>query len=309
MHNDLQFAGLVPDTIDLNKYMEPDQSVQVRRASFFANRVVDILSGNDDVKGLPLPWSKAVGKFAFRPGELSIWTGYKGHGKSLMISHILLHAMNEGEKVFVISPEFKPADVLARKVKQAAENGKPPEEFARRFLSWAGDDRMWLFNHQGALKPDTVIAVIRYAIHRHGVNHVLVDSLMKCGIGTDDYNRQKQFVDDLQSIAHESGIHLHLVAHARKGESDDKPPRLHDVKGTSELCDMAENVLTVWKNKPKHNAQSRGDTSKDNEHDALLTIDSQRNGDGWIGSIALWFHRPSGQFLGHANHPTMPWKP
>lgn len=76
---------------------------------------------------------------------------------------------------------------------------------------------MWLFDHQGSLSPETVTGVIRYAIEQHGVTHVLVDSLMKCGIGTDDYNRQKKLVDDpLATISHQSGAHLHLVAHARK---------------------------------------------------------------------------------------------
>jgi twinkle protein len=238
---------------------------------------------------------------------MTVWTGYKGHGKSMMISHVLLFALMRGERVFIISPEFRPEGVLARKIRQAAENASPPDTFARRFLNWAGNNRLWLFDHQGALKPDTVIGIIRYAIEKHSVTHVLVDSLMKCGIAPDDYARQKQFVDDLQTIAHQNGVHLHLVAHARKGESDDKPPRLHDVKGASELCDMAENVLSVWKNKRKLDAQSRGDKSLDDQPDARLTVDSQRNGDGWVGSIGLWFHAPSFQFLGQANHPTMAW--
>lgn len=309
MKTPFDFPGLVPDTLDLSDYLEPEQSHAVRPANHFADRAVDILLGRNVAKGLPLPWPRTHGKFAFRPGEMTVWTGYKGHGKSLMISNILFHGLNEGERVFIISPEFKPADVLARKIRQAAENSSPPESFARKFLDWAGENRLWLFDHQGALKPDTVTAVIRYAVEHYGVGHVLVDSLMKCGIGADDYNRQKQFVDDIQSIAHQSGIHLHLVAHARKCENDDKPPRLHDVKGTSELCDMAENVLTVWKNKRKLNAQSRGDTAFDDQYDALLTVDSQRNGDGWVGAIPLWFHQPSGQFLAGSNHPTMSWKP
>lgn len=312
MSRDVPFAGLIQDTIDLSEYMDANQVQRVRPASYFADRAVDVLLGRNITKGLPLPWSKAVGKFSFRPGELTIWTGYKGHGKSLLISQCLLHALNEGERVFILSPEFKAADVLARKIRQAAENDRPPESFARRFLDWAGDGRLWLLDHQGSLKPDIVKAVIRYAIDQFDVSHILVDSLMKCGIGTDDYNGQKRFVDDLQSIAHQTGIHLHLVAHAKKPSDpsgEDKPPRLHDVKGTSELCDMAENVLTVWKNKRKLNALSRGDRALDDQPDGMLTVDSQRNGDGWIGAIALWFHQPSGQFIGSPGSSTMPWVP
>ncbi len=301
------FAGLIHDNIDLSDYMDQEQSRAVRPAHYFADKTVDILAGKNAAKGLPLLWSKAADKFAFRPGELTVWTGYKAHGKSMLLSQVLLHAMTTGERVFILSPEFRPEGILARKIRQAATNAHPPEAFARRFLGWAGNGRLWLFDHQGSLTPDTVTGVIRYALDQHAVNHVLVDSLMKCGIAPDDYTRQKKLVDDLQTIAHQSGAHLHLVAHARKGESDDKPPRLHDVKGTSELCDMAENVLSVWKNKRKLDAKSNGNTKYDNEPDALLTVDSQRNGDGWTGSIKLWFHPASFQFLGEAHHHPRSW--
>jgi twinkle protein len=116
-----------------------------------------------------------------------------------------------------------------------------------------------------------------------------------------------RLVDDLQAIAHQTGAHVHLVAHARKGESDDKPARLHDVKGTSEICDIAENALSVWKNKRKLEAQSSGDLKRDGEPDALLVIDSKRNGDSWTGSVKLWFDPASFQFLSEAHHLSTPW--
>ena len=301
------FPGLIPDSIDLSKYLEPESAVSVRPATFFTDRTLDVLAGRNQAQGLPLPWAKTAGRFAFRPGELTVWTGYKGHGKSMLLSQCLLFGMARGERALILSPEFKPEGVLARKVRQAACCANPTDAFARRFLAWAGAGRLWLFDHQGSLTPDTVLSVIRYAIDKHAVTHVLVDSLMKCGIGPDDYARQKKLVDDLQSIAHQSDIHLHLIAHARKGESDDKPARLHDVKGASELADMAENVLSVWKNKRKLDALSRGDHKHDSDPDALLVVDSQRNGEGWTGSFSLWYDQPSFQFLGEPNHRPAPW--
>ena len=301
------FAGLIPDSIDLSAYLEPESAVAVRPASYFADRTLDVLAGRNQAQGLPLPWAKTAGLFSFRPGELTVWTGYKGHGKSMLLSQCLLSGLERGERVLILSPEFRPEGVLARKVRQAACCPSPTEAFARRFLAWAGAGRLWLFDHQGSLTPDTVLSVIRYAIDKHRVTHVLVDSLMKCGIGPDDYARQKKLVDDLQSIAHQADIHLHLIAHARKGESDDKPARLHDVKGASELADMAENVLSVWKNKRKLDAQSRGDHKHLDEPDALLVVDSQRNGEGWTGSFALWYDQPSFQFIGEKHHRPTHW--
>ena len=82
-----QFAGLIPDTIDLSAYLVPDQSVSVRSASYFAERTIDVLTGCNQTQGQTLPWQKTHDKFQIRGGELSIWTGYKGHGKSMLISH------------------------------------------------------------------------------------------------------------------------------------------------------------------------------------------------------------------------------
>lgn len=296
--NNAPFPGLIRDTLDLSAYLEPEQSYQIRPAHEFTEAALDILAGRAAVKGLPLPWAKAAHLLAFRPAEVTVWTGFKGHGKSMMLSQVCLHALYQGERVLIISPEFRPEAVLARKLRQAAATNAPAEAYARRFLRWAGDGRLYLFDNQGSLNPETVTSVIRYAVDRHQVTHVVVDSLMKCGIPPDDFARQKRFVDDLQSIAHQTGIHLHLVAHARKSENDEKPARLHDVKGASELCDMAENVVSTWKNKRKLEAASRGDKSKDNDPDALLIVDSQRNGEGWTGAIQLWFDQPSFQFIG-----------
>jgi twinkle protein len=115
----------------------------------------------------------------------------------------------------------------------------------------------------------------------------VIDSLMKCGIPPDDYAGQKQMVDQLQSIAHANPLHIHLVAHARKGESDEKPARLHDIKGASEIGDMVENVISVWRNKPKE----KGDPKRSGEPDALMIVEAQRNCGGWVGQLPLNYER------------------
>jgi twinkle protein len=108
----------------------------------------------------------------------------------------------------------------------------------------------------------------------------------------DDYSAQKMFVDHIQTVAHANPLHIHLVAHARKGNDDSKPPRLHDIKGASEIADMAENVLAVWRNKEKE----KNPEKKSDEPDASLTVEAQRNGDGWIGNCNLMFNRDAMSF-------------
>ena len=46
--------------------------------------------------GIKPPWSKLAGNFAFRPGELVLFGGYSGHGKSTVINQMALHAVDQG---------------------------------------------------------------------------------------------------------------------------------------------------------------------------------------------------------------------
>lgn len=122
---------------------------------------------------------------------------------------------------------------------------------------------------------------------------------MKCGIGVDDYNRQKAFIDQLCAFAKDTGVHVHLVAHSRKGESEKNELDKLDVKGASEITDQVDNVFLVWRNKRKEDALAKtpGDTEVAKLPDALLTCVKQRHGE-WEGRITLWFHRDSFQFCG-----------
>jgi len=302
--------NLIDSAIDLSQFTEPDNVHQVRSADRFKKRTVEVLNHTNTAVGIPMPWMKTQELIELRPGELSIWTGYKGHGKSQFLSQVMLHAMRLCNRVLIISPEFKPEEVLARKCRQESGSSRPPAKFVDDWFEYA-KSRLWLFDHQGSLRPDNVVALCRYAVATHGIQHIVIDSLMKCGIGvgSDDYSKQKHFVDKLQSVAHQSGPHIHLVAHARKGSSDDQPAGIHDVKGTSEIGDMAENVFSVWRNKPKHKAMSTGDNSKADEPDALLICEAQRNGSGWNGSLQFWFDANSGQFLETAHDNPRSYQP
>lgn len=282
-----RFAGtnLLKD-IDLSAYSDETVRHCVKPASAYKDDMVRrlIARAEGDQTATPLPFNLLRGRFEFRQHELTIWTGYKGHGKSLMISQVLLSAVRRGKRVFVFSPEFRPEAVLERMLFQFCMTTEPQRAQIDEYFAFLAE-RMWLYDTQTSLKSDDVLALCRYVADRIGVDHVLIDSLMKCGMPPDDYGAQKTFVDKLQSVAHGNPMHIHLVAHARKAHDDSKPPRLHDIKGTSEIADMAENVLCVWRNKEKEkHPEKRAD-----EPDASLTVEAQRNADGWIGTLNLNF--------------------
>ena len=280
--------------VDLAGYMTEQVEHNVKPASDYKlllrDRLVNRQGG--DPNATVLPFNSMRGKFEFRQHELTIWTGYKGHGKSLMISQALMAAIHRGKRVFIVSPEFRPESVLARMLYQHSAPTSPGVSHLDEFMAFLFD-RMWLYDAQSSLKPDDVVALCRYGADKLRADHILVDSLMKCGMGPDDYAGQKQFVDRVQSVAHANPTHIHLVAHARKTNDDSKPPRLHDIKGASEIADMAENVLVVWRNKEKEKDPEK----RHDEPDASLSVEAQRNADGWIGTVNLNHDHDSQLFI------------
>ena len=289
-------ATLIPDSIDFRAYMaDTDSKHKVRAAAAYAEDVVAHFHSPTGPIGARMPWPKTHAQIRFRPGEVSLWGGMNGHGKSLVLGQVCLGLIAQQQRVCIASMEMRPAMTLARICRQAFGANSPPAEFIRTFHA-STDRRLWLYDQQGTVKAAKMLAVIRYCADKLKMQHFVIDSLMKCGMGEDDYNGQKAFLDALCSIARDNSLHIHLVAHSRKGQNEFAPPGKMDVKGTGSITDQVDNVLTVWRNKAKERDIADGKTDRSREPDALLICDKQRNGD-WEGKVALWFNAASTQFL------------
>ena len=238
-------------------------------------------------RGDSLPWPKTAGKIAFLPGEVTLWHGINGHGKSAVTTQIGLWWAILGKPVCLASFEMLPIRTIERMVKQCAGTPNPSERFVGDFFDrMAG--RVWIYDVRGSIDPTRLFAVIRYAASELQIRHFFVDSLMKCVKGEDDYNGQKDFVGMLCQLAHETGIHIHLVHHVRKGQTESIPSKF-DAKGSGAITDQADNVIAVWRNKAKEAERQLGDKGAVDESapDFLLICDKQRNV-GWEGKIGLW---------------------
>lgn len=272
------------DTIDFSAYMdETDAEHKVRPAKDYMDQVIDYFHGAGADKGKKLPWPKSYGKLGFRPGEVTLWGGMNGHGKSLIIGQACLGFIRQGQKVVIASMEMKPYQTISRMCRQ--EYGEVPTvEGIGHFHKWT-DGSLWIYDQIGAVKTNKMLAVLRYCADVIKADHFIIDSLMKCGIGEDDYNAQKHFIDQLCAIGRDTEMHIHLVAHSRKAKDELAPPGKMDVKGTGTITDQVDNVITVWRNKKKE----ANKTALMEDADCLLICDKQRNGE-WEGNIGLWYN-------------------
>ncbi len=75
------------------------------------------------------------------------------------------------------------------------------------------------------------------------VQHIFIDSLMKCVKNEDDFNGQKGFIDELTALARDHNVHIHLVHHIRKQASDEVTPNKNDLKGSGSISDQVDNVF------------------------------------------------------------------
>lgn len=280
---------LVPDTIDFSAYMTEPEKHDVRPASDWLNATID--SFYAPANSTPAPtmlWQKAKEKVQFRPGEVSVWAGVNGHGKSMFLSQVTLDLCYQAERVMVASFEMKPVKQMHRMSRQAYGGRDPAIQFLKSFHAWT-DGRLWLYDQTGAVEWRKVIAAMRYAIATFGITHFVIDSLMKCVKADDDYNEQKNFVNELCAFALTNNVHVHLVHHMRKGESEHKTPGKSDIKGSGAITDMVDNVFIVWRNKVAERDGKGEPTCK-------FFCEKQRNGE-YEGVLGFWFDVDSNQYL------------
>lgn len=271
---------------------EPQHKV-IPASSFLADLKRRLFSPEQRNDGV-LPWAKTHHDFQFRPGEVTLWAGINGHGKSMMLSMAMISLMAQNRRCCIASFEMKPVVQLERMVRQMTMGDSPTEEWVDLTCAWL-NDKLWFYDQQGTVDTKAVYAICKYAAERLDVEHVVIDSLMKCVRGEDDYNGQKALVDELTAIARDTGLHIHLVHHVRKGSDENSPPGKFDARGAASITDQVDNVLIVWRNKGKEAKARAGKDFDDREPDALLLCEKQRNGE-WEGAVRLWFHKGSMQY-------------
>ena len=277
------------------KQAKPLDPEELRQASDFISKVKSMFyPAQDDSRDPVLRLDKDLDWFEFRTGELTVWTGYNGHGKSLMLSQVLLGLMAQGERVMVFSGEMTPERQLKRTVKQATGLDRPSPAYIDAVGVWI-HDKQWLFNVVGSASIDRLLAVFLYANKRYGMRHFVIDSLMMTDVpedGSGAMTAQKDAMRKLGDFCRRNGVHVHLVAHPRKGQDETRGPGKLDVAGSSKITDGADNVFTVWSARKDENS-AENDPDKP---DAKLELQKQRNGDVQHYSQYLWFNKAAQQF-------------
>lgn len=277
-----KLSALELPNVDFEDYLKTVQTdkEKIKRIVDFYDEIEDYIENGHLYVGAKTPFDKLDGKLGFRSSEVTMWSGYNGHKKSMLLGQFAMEFIKQKERVCIGSFEMKPISTITRMTRQFSGVKNPSYEEFANFMSFAADE-LYIFDHLGGINQDRLFGIIHYCSKELNVKHFIIDSLMKVVSGEDDYNQQKDFIVKLCQTAQQTNTHIHLVHHVRDGD-ESKVSTRYQAKGSKTIGDNVHNSIIVWSN--KHNDPDMPD--------AVLKCDKQREGE-WEGKLALTFDKES----------------
>lgn len=281
------FAEAIKDA----RPVDPDELVS---ASIFVDEVIaDLYQVDGEALDPALFITHEHSFFRFRPGEISVWTGFNGHGKSQLLGQVILGLLRHDERALIFSGEMVPRRIMSRMTRQAAGTGEPTVQYIRDIAEWF-KSRLWIYQHVGQVNSQRLFEVFAYGAKRYGIKHFVIDSLMMLEDvpeeGKGAFEAQRAFMIRAAAFAKQYGAHVNIVAHPRKAQDERQGPGKLDVSGSAKITNLADNVFSVWARLREEGEESNG------EPDGKLELLKQRNGEAQHVKLWLWFDAKSLQY-------------
>lgn len=237
----------------------------------------------------------------FAPGEVSVWSGVNGSGKSNFLLQECLEFANQGIKTMLFSGEMRDSTIkdMACKMCVGKEGLKQYQNFwvikdkhiADLASAWLSK-YMLLYKNEYTTEAGEMIQAIRYAVSK-GCKVIILDNLMTLDLRSldkDKYEAQSLFAKMLASLAKELNVHIHIVMHPRKVTGF---LRKEDISGSADLTNAVDNVFIVHRvNQDFKNRLQEFDKMAVNEFgkfdNIIETCKNRRH--GYQGFIGLYFH-------------------
>lgn len=300
-HMSGKFIG--PDFMDALEKARTLDPEELRNASEYGDSVWEEFNPSPDKIGTPTPWSM---DWRVRTGEITLITGWSGHGKSHCLTNLILNDLSQGNRSLIASLEMTPQESLSKMVRMALGHVPNSRQESDAALKWMSPC-LWMYDVVGSRQWREMIPQFEYAIKRYGITRIVVDSLLKCRVREDDHDEQKDFVQALFDLTRKAGVHIFLVAHSRKDEDESKPPGKMDIRGSASITDQVDNGFTFWRNKSKEEVMAKAKLSGTvpdhkivNASDAVIKFWKNRKR-GVEPYVQVWLNHSSGQFVDNSN--------
>lgn len=247
----------------------------------FRDEVKSEILNKDAVRGIPCLSLPSYNNYmrGFRLGEMSIYTGPTGSGKTTILSQLSLDFALRGVVTLWGSFEIKNPRLSKKMLCQYARRNL--EEFPEEFDQWADSFEklpMFFMNFFGSTPVERIFDTMDYAYYTHDVSHFVLDNLqfMTSGQarGNEIFDIQDQAIKKFRDFASSRNVHVSLVIHPRKSDSDDRPLGMNDIFGTGKAMQETDNIIII---------QSQGEQRY---------LDFKKNRfSGDLGKIPYWFDK------------------
>ena len=184
----------------------------------------------------------------FRRGEVTVFTGRTGSGKTTFISEYSLDMCMQGVNTLWGSFEVRNVRLAKMQLKQFSQINL--EEELSQFDYWADKFSklpMYYLTFHGAEEVDKVLDAMGYAVYVYDIGHVVIDNLqfmMGSNLKTlDRYYAQDMIIGKFRKFASLHNIHLTLVIHPRK--EDEPVLTVNSIFGGAKATQEADNVLLL----------------------------------------------------------------
>lgn len=195
-------------------------------------------------------------------GQVSLWSGKRGEGKSTLASQVIAEAIEQDWNVFVYSgelPDFhfkRWLDMQLAGFDHLTKNEDAfgdtyytiPEDVQKKINDWY-QDKIYIYDNayipEADAETETLLTTVEKVIKQYDTKLICLDNLMTAMEQVDSkdnlYTAQSNFVWKLKNLAMKYNVHIMLVAHPRKTQIGEMSN--DDIAGSGDITNKVDTVI------------------------------------------------------------------